>query len=84
MTRLLLAEPFGQSRPLEIGLSGSPSIWMTLPSLTKIRCPQPTAQYGHTERAIESAVSVRAVSALERSDCAAAPRPSGSVPVSCR
>ena len=34
VTRLLLAEPFGQSRPREIGLSGSPSIWVTAPSLT--------------------------------------------------
>ena len=66
VTRLLLAEPFGHSRPREIGLSGSPSIWVTSPSLTKTRCPQPTAQYGQTERAIESAVSVRAVSAAER------------------
>ena len=37
-------EPLGHSRPREIGLSGSPSIWMTFPSLTKTRCPQPTAQ----------------------------------------
>ena len=66
VTRLLLAEPLGQSRPREIGLSGSPSIWMTLPSLTKTRWPQPTAQYGQTERATESAVSVRAVSAADR------------------
>ena len=57
---------------------------MTLPSLTYTRCPQPTAQYGHTERATESAVSVRAVSVLDHSDRAAAPRPSGSSPVSCR
>ena len=74
----------GQSRPLLIGLSGSPSIWTTLPSFTKIRWPQPTAQYGHTERATASAVSVRAVSSLDRIDWAAAPRPSGSVPVSWR
>ena len=28
------AEPFGHNRPREIGLSGSPSIWMTFSSLT--------------------------------------------------
>ncbi len=27
------AAPFGQSLPRETGLSGSPSIWVTLPSL---------------------------------------------------
>ena len=30
----LLAEPLGQSRPREIGLSGSPSIWVIAPSRT--------------------------------------------------
>ena len=83
VTRLLLAEPLGHSRPREIGESGSPSIWVTRPSLTYTRCPQPTAQYGQTERATLSAVCVRAVSAADRGDCAAGPRPSGSVPVSC-
>ena len=34
VTRLREAEPFGQSRPREIGLSGSPSIWVTRSSLT--------------------------------------------------
>jgi hypothetical protein len=34
VTRLLLAEPFGQRRPLEIGLAGSPSICVTWPSFT--------------------------------------------------
>ena len=29
-----MAAPFGQSRPREIGLSGSPSIWVTSPSVT--------------------------------------------------
>ena len=28
------ADPLGQSRPREMGLSGSPSIWVTRPSLT--------------------------------------------------
>ena len=28
------AEPFGQSRPREIGLAGSPSIWVTSPFST--------------------------------------------------
>ena len=32
--RLFDAEPFGQSRPREIGLAGSPSTWITSPSLT--------------------------------------------------
>jgi len=41
-----LADPFGHSRPRLTGESGSPSIWMTLPSLTYTFCPQPTAQYG--------------------------------------
>ena len=85
VTRLLLAEPLGQSRPREIGLSGSPSIWTTLPSLTNTRCPQPTAQYGHTERATESAVSVRGGQRLgARRTARPRPGPSGSVPVSCR
>ena len=34
VTRFLDAAPFGQTRPREIGLSGSPSIWSTLPSRT--------------------------------------------------
>jgi hypothetical protein len=44
----------------------------------------PTAQYGQTDSAIESAVSVRAVKASVCADFAAALRPSGSGPVSCR
>ena len=39
-----LAEPLGQSRPRLTGESGSPSIWMTFPSLTYTFWPQPTAQ----------------------------------------
>jgi len=42
--RLRDAEPLGQSLPREIGLSGSPSIWVTSPFLTYTLCPQPTAQ----------------------------------------
>jgi hypothetical protein len=34
VTRLLLAAPLGQSRPREIGLFGSPSIWLTSPFST--------------------------------------------------
>ena len=44
LTSCSLAEPFGHSRPREIGESGSPSIWTTFSSLTKTRWPQPTAQ----------------------------------------
>jgi hypothetical protein len=33
--RLRDAAPFGQSLPREIGLSGSPSIWVTSSSFTK-------------------------------------------------
>ena len=44
VTKLLVAAPLGHSRPREMGLSGSPSICVILPSLTKTRCPHPTAQ----------------------------------------
>ena len=44
LTSCSLADPFGHSRPREMGESGSPSIWVTLPSWTKTRWPQPTAQ----------------------------------------
>src|SRR3954469_8824117 len=49
-----------------------------------MRWPQPTAQYGQTERATRSAVAVRGVRVALRFDSAAAPRPMGSVPVSWR
>jgi hypothetical protein len=52
--------------------------------LTKTRWPQPTAQYGHTDRATLSAVSVRGVRLADLGDCTARPRPSGSSLVSCR
>ena len=61
LTSCSLALPLGHRRPREIGESGSPSIWTTRSSLTKTRCPQPTAQYGQTLRATRSAVLVRAV-----------------------
>ncbi len=77
-----LADPFGHSRPRLTGESGSPSIWMTLPSLTKTCCPQPTAQYGQTDLTTASAVVVRAWRA--RPLLAAAPSPRRSVPVSWR
>jgi heme/copper-type cytochrome/quinol oxidase subunit 2 len=44
VTRLLDAEPFGQSRPREMGLSGSPSICTTRFPLLYTSWPQPTAQ----------------------------------------
>jgi hypothetical protein len=44
VTRLFVAEPFGQGRPREIGLSGSPSISVTRSSFTNTSCPQATAQ----------------------------------------
>src|SRR3954466_7667888 len=78
VTRLLDAEPFGHSRPREMGLSGSPSIWTTLSSLTYTFCPQPTAQKGQIDLTMRSAVAVRGVSFSERFDCAARPSPSGS------
>src|SRR5215218_9645265 len=54
VTSCLEAAPLGHSRPREMGLSGSPSIWVTCSSLTNTFCPQPTAQYGQTERATRS------------------------------
>src|SRR5213080_4303577 len=42
--------PLGHSRPSLTGLSGSPSIWSSLPaSLVYVTSEQPTAQYGQTE-----------------------------------
>ena len=67
----------------EIGESGSPSMWITRSSLTNTRCPQPTAQYGQTDLATRSAVTVRASRASDRFDLAERPSPSGSPP-SCR
>jgi len=84
VTSCLLAEPLGHRRPREIGLSGLPSIWTTLPSVTYTFCAQPTAQYGQTEWATLSASAVRGVSVSDRFDCAASPRPSASSPVNCR
>src|ERR1041385_3486866 len=42
--------PLGHSRPSLTGLSGSPSIWSSLPaSFVYVTSEQPTAQYGQTE-----------------------------------
>jgi hypothetical protein len=54
-----LADPFGHSRPRLTGVSGSPSIWTTLPSLTYTFCPQPTAQYGQADLVTVSASRTR-------------------------
>ena len=80
----MLALPLGHSRPREIGLAGSPSIWTTFSSLTNTFCAQPTAQNGHTEVATRSAVVVRGWRCSLREDIAALPRPSLSAPRSCR
>ncbi len=74
----------GHSRPREIGESGSPSIWVTFSSWTYTFWPQPTAQYGQTDFTTRSAEATRGVSRALCPLFAAAPRPSGSVPVSWR
>src|SRR3954466_11789598 len=79
VTSDLLALPFGQSRPRLIGESGSPSIWTTFSSFTNTFWPQPTAQYGQIDWTTRSAVFVRGTRFFDRSDWAAAPRPSGSL-----
>src|SRR3954463_12564343 len=84
VTSCLLALPFGHSRPRLIGESGSPSICTTCSSLTKTRCPQPTAQEGHTLSPTRSAVAVRDTTDSVAWLRAALPRPSGSEPVSWR
>src|SRR5674536_269785 len=84
VTSCLLADPLGQSRPRLTAAPLSPSIWMTCSSLTSTRWPHPTAQNGQTEATTRSAVTVRGASSALRLDIAADPRPSGSVPVSCR
>lgn len=33
VTSSLVADPLGHKRPREMGLAGSPSIWVTVPSL---------------------------------------------------
>src|SRR5690242_13074863 len=47
-------------------------------------CPQPTAQYGHTDLTTSSASRVRGSRAWVRGDCTAAPRARGSGPVAWR
>src|SRR5215218_5629103 len=84
VTSCLLALPLGHSRPRLIGESGLPSIWTIFSSFTYTFCAQPTAQYGHTLFATRSAVAVRDTTASVALLRAALPRPSGSVPVSCR
>src|SRR6476469_4014695 len=66
-----------------MGLAGSPSIWVTWPSLTKTRCPQPPAQNGQTECTTLSASDVRGRSVWLRWDIEAVPRPSRSRPLTC-
>ena len=51
VTSSKLSAPFGHKCPREIGDSGSPSMLMSLPSLWNASCPQPTPQYGQTDRA---------------------------------
>src|SRR5258708_2016615 len=75
--------PFGQSRPREIGLSGSPSIWVTTSSWTKTRCPQPTAQNGQTDFTTRASL-MRDFNSRECRERTADPRPSLSAPSICR
>src|SRR3954470_12404921 len=84
VTSCLLALPLGHSRPRLIGESGSPSICTTCSSLTNTRWPQPTAQYGQTLCTTLSAVAVLLTTFSVALLPAALPRPSGSLPVSCR
>src|SRR5581483_2555463 len=78
-----VAEPFGQRRPREIGLSGSPSICTIFSSLTKIFCPQPTAQNGQIDFTT-LASTVLAFQSAVRCDWAAEPNASGSAPPAWR
>lgn len=55
-------------RPRFTGESGSPSIWVTRPSLTKTSCPQPTAQKGQTDLTTLSAICVLETSPSVRRD----------------
>ena len=84
LTSCSLAEPLGQSRPREIGESGSPSIWTTFSSLTYTRWPQPTAQYGHTLCTTRSAVDVRGVMRACAWRSPRARGPTGRQNVNCR
>src|SRR3954453_10385296 len=84
VTSCLLALPLGHSRPRLIGESGSPSICTTCSSLTNTRWPQPRAQYGQTLCTTLSAVAILLTTFSVALLRAAAPRPSGSLPVSCR
>lgn len=59
-------------------------MWVMRPSSTKMRWPQPTAQYGHTDGTTLSAVVTRAGLDDAAADRAASPRPERSSPLSCR
>src|SRR5690349_7629885 len=63
-----VADPFGHSRPREMGEAGSPSMFVMRPSRTDTSCPHPTAQYGQTDGTVASADVVRLVSASVRDD----------------
>ncbi len=76
-----LAAPFGQRWPSEIGDSGSPSMFTICPPRWKTSWPQPTPQYGHTERAT-SAPAFFGASASVRALMASRPVP-GSPSRSC-
>ena len=67
--------PFGQSRPREIGLSGSPSIWVISPVLRRRPAGRSRRRStGRPSATTRSASTVRGVQRrAERSDCAARP-----------
>ena len=68
--------PFGHNRPREMGLAGSPSIWVTRPSLTKILGRSRPRRRDRPSRRPVGLDGARLEVRL-RADMAAAPRPSG-------
>jgi hypothetical protein len=76
--------PWGRGARGRWGSPGSPSIWVTSPSFTKTRWPQPTAQYGQMDLTTSSASDVRGLRCAWRADCAALPSARGSSPPSWR
>jgi hypothetical protein len=70
--------PWGRGARGRWGSPGSPSIWVTSPSFTKTRWPQPTAQYGQMDLTTSSASDVRGLRCAWRADCAALPSARGS------
>src|SRR5258707_8804667 len=70
-----LAEPFGHSRPPLTGEPGSPSIWVTRPSLTYTILPPPTSQYTHTDFTTRSSTATRGRRSLVPALFSAAPSP---------